>query len=533
LQFSPDQQAGVVNYVNSFQKPEKLAAAAQKRFGLAAESAKSLSETALESDYMSHSRRAMEKLLPYLENGDSYAEARKQVYPESFKGGVPVDSLAPAEKSLLALRNPAVERSLTELRKVVNAILRQYGKPAQVRIELARELKKSRKDREGIAQAMRDNEAARKKAAQRILEETGIAGPSRDDIRRVLLADECGWVCPYTSKSISMRSIIGHEPQFDFEHIIPFSRSLDDSFANLTLCEQQENRNVKRNRTPFEAYGGDPDRYQLILDRVSRFSGDRRRVAKKLERFKWDDKSLAEALERFSSRRLTDTAYATKLAAQYLGQLYGGIADGAGNQRVRVSSGGVTSYLRGLWKLNAILSDGPTGDGGWRPKERTDHRHHAIDAVVIALTSPAAIKRLSDAAERAPREGRRRFAALEGPWPDFVESVRNEVERIVVSHRVSRKVSGALHEETIYSPPIRRSDGTKERHVRKLLASFTKSELEAIVDSGVKQIVLQKLEELGGDLKRFKDERSLPHFTASDGRRIAIKKVRISKPIAT
>ncbi|MGH9359661.1 MAG: type II CRISPR RNA-guided endonuclease Cas9, partial [Terriglobia bacterium] len=469
LKFSPAERERVVSYIHSFQRPDKLAAAARKKFDLDAEAAELLAKMSLESDYTNLSRRAMEKLLPLLETGVTYGEARKQVYPESFEGGEPKPVLPPAEKALPALRNPAVERSLTELRKVVNAIVRQHGKPAEIHVELARELKKSRMDREGIAQAMRDNEKARKDAANRILDEAKIQNPSRDDIRRVLLADECKWICPYTGRSISMQSILGHEPQFDIEHIIPFSRSLDDSFANLTLCEQQENRDRKRNKTPYQAYSSDLERYERILERVSRFNGDRRRVARKLERFKMDDETLAAFLERFSARRLTDTAYATKLAARYLGQLYGGIS-ADGNLRVRVSSGGVTSYLRGLWKLNAILKDGLTTDGGWQPKERTDHRHHAIDAVVIALTDPGIVKRLSDAAERAPGEGRRKFAALEGPWPDFVDSVRAEIDRIVVSHRVSKKVSGALHEETLYSPPFPASNGKTgktERRVRK------------------------------------------------------------------
>ncbi|MGH9455203.1 MAG: type II CRISPR RNA-guided endonuclease Cas9, partial [Terriglobia bacterium] len=535
LNFSTAEREHVVNYVNGFQHPDKLALAAQKKWGLNDEAAEQLAKIGLESDYMNLSRRAMEKLLPLLEDGMTYAEACQQAYPESFEHGEPKPALPPADKALRALRNPGVERSLTELRKVMNAILRQYGKPAEIRVELARELKKSRMDREGIAKAMRDNEKARQDAARRILAETGIQNPSRDDIRRVLLADECKWECPYTGKSISMRGILGHEPQFDIEHIIPFSRSLDDSFANLTLCEQQENRAVKLNKTPYQAYRGDPERYQQILDRVSRFNGDRRRVFRKLERFKMDDTKLEELLQKFSARRLTDTAYATKLAAEYLGLLYGGIGDAQGKLRVRVTSGGVTADLRGLWKLNAILQDGPTTGGGWQRKERTDHRHHAVDAVVIALTDQGTVQRLSDAAARASREGRRRFASMEGPWPDFVASVREEIDRVVVSHRVSRKVSGALHEETIYSPPIPQpgNNGKSERHVRKPLKAFTKSDLDAIADENVKRLVLQKLDELGGDLKKFSDEKNLPAFVTEKGLRIPIRKVRIRKAVST
>ncbi len=151
---------------------------------------------------------------------------------------------------------------------------------------------------------------------------------------------------------------------------------------------------------------------------------------------------------------MNDTAYATTLAKRYLGLLYGGEIDANGQRRVQASSGQPTAYFRNLWKLNAILSDGDTSHGGQFPKKRDDHRHHAVDAVVIGLTEPRTIKRLSDAAQRAPLEGRRRFGSLEAPWANFVDSVRAEIEKVVVSQRVSKKVSGALHEETIYSRPF-------------------------------------------------------------------------------
>ena len=85
-------------------------------------------------------------------------------------------------------------------------------------------------------------------------------------------------------------------------------------------------------------------------------------------------------------------------------------------------SGQTTAYFRSLWKLNSVLNDGPSSDGGRVAKSRADHRHHAVDAVVIGLTDAGMVKRLSDAAQRAPIAGRKRFAALEGPWPNFVDT---------------------------------------------------------------------------------------------------------------
>src|SRR5208337_3042445 len=132
--------------------------------------------------------------------------------------------------------------------------------------------------------------------------------------------------------------------------------------------------------------------------------------------------------------------------------LYGGLADAEHEQRVFAPSGQTTAYFRSLWKLNSILSDGPSTDGGRVAKSRGDHRHHAVDAVVIGLTDAGMAKRLSDAAQRAPLAGRKRFAALAFAWPNFVDTVPEAIGCIVVSHRVSKQVSGALHEETLCSP---------------------------------------------------------------------------------
>lgn len=196
--------------------------------------------------------------------------------------------------------------------------------------------------------------------------------------------------------------------------------------------------------------------------------------------------------------------------------------------------GGVTAQLRRSWNLNGILNDGQTKNGGETPKTRDDHRHHAVDAVAIALTSDSTIKQLSDAAQRASERGQRRFS-VPGPWPDFVDSVREQIEKIVVSHRVSRKVSGALHEETIYSPPFRRTNGKGKPesvvHVRKRLSAISKPEVEDIVDDAVRKVVQEKLAALGiaEPKKTFTNEGNLPSFSAKDGRSIPIKSIRIEK----
>lgn len=521
--------------VLSIEKEETLRRRAMNYWKLGEEHATKFASISLEPDYFNLSRKAIEKVLPLLETGTTYAEARRQLYHEKFEARPPLDSLPrvdgeEARQAVGEIRNPAVTRSLTELRKVVNAIVRQYGKPAEVRVELARDLKNPKKARQSISERMRENEKAREEAKEKILKEAGIPHPRRDDIRKALLWDECGGICPYTGKSIAFKDLFGDSPQFDIEHIIPSERSFDDSFKNLTLCEIHENRHVKGGSTPWETYHGDPERYEQILDRVKRFHSPSAHA--KLYRFQMTETEAAEFVNKFVERQLNDTRYASRLAAKYLAMLYGGLSDDTRTRRVHVTSGEATAQLRSAWKLNGILNDGPTRGGGEIRKTRDDHRHHAVDAVAIALTDDGMIQRLSHAAQAARDRGDRKLGSVEGPWPDFVDSVRKEISRVVVSHRVSKKVSGALHEETIYSRPFQRTDAKGKTieavHVRRKLSAITASELEAIVDDAVRRLVQEKLVALGaGNPKKvFSVEQNLPRFPSSG---VPIKSVRIEK----
>jgi len=530
LAMSEPERDQVVEYLNNFERSEKLADAARKKWNLG-EEADRFAAVTLEADYLAYSKLAMKKLLPTLEEGGSLQDAIFNAYGQNREKQEVLDALPPVDR-WREIRNPGVMRSLSELRKVVNAIVHQHGKPMEIRIELARDLRQTKAQRERAWKKNRGNQREREKAAKTILDEVGLARPSGEDIRKVLLAKECHFTCPYTGRAISMTALVGRESQFDIEHIIPFSRSLDNSFANLTLCYHEENRNVKRNQTPMEAYGSGSDRFQEILSQVKRFRSDFAR--EKLRKFQMTTMETAEALEKFTTRQLNDTRYATRLAGDYLSLLYGGRVDSNGKLRIRATAGQVTAFLRDEWKLNAILQDGSSSNGGASKKSRDDHRHHAVDAVVTALTDDGTIQSLSRAAERAPLERRRRFAAMPGPWPNFVSSVRTHIESIVVSHRPQKKVSGALHEETFYGVP-KGNGGGNVRHVRKPIGSLSVKEINDIVDSRVKEIVLAKMRELGTDdpASAFADPKNFPYFEASGGRQIPIKSARIRKKLAT
>ena len=519
----------VVEVMNCQENECSLAENIIAELKLKEKTALSLREVSLQSGYCNLSNRAIKKIMPLLEQGVSEATAVKEVYGEWTKKP-PLNILPPAFDYDDDLRNPVVVRALTELRKVVNAIVKEYGKPQVIRIELARDMKKSKKQREEAWKANRRREAERKKAAAAFFENTGREITVRDiQTLKVMLAEEANWRCPYTGTQISF-STLGN---FDIEHIIPFSRCFDDSYVNKTLCLAEENRNVKSGRTPFEAYSGNSESWSEIIERVKTFKCDRGIKQAKLQRFlmenpaEWDD---------FVSSQLNDTRYISKVAMDYLGLLYGGVIDGNSKRRVQAGRGGITAYLRNGLKLNSIL-----GDGG--RKERTDHRHHAIDAIAIAITDAQVFKMLSDASKRAAVERRRLFGSVAEPWEGFLEDVRLSINELVVSHRISHKKRGALHEETVYSKPIEAPDGKRYVHVRKKVSSLTPSDIKNIVDGGIITIINERLQELGFNpekiterdiQKAFGSEEGLPFINTIDKktghkRKIPIKKVRIRK----
>jgi CRISPR-associated endonuclease Csn1 len=521
---SESDKDAVVQDLLLFEKPSALAKRGAKVWGLTPERAAALGDCVLEPGFAAHSKAALAKLLPRMEEGTPYATARAEEFRGTSADGKVFDLLPPVEGEggLGQLRNPTVTRALTELRKLVNAVVRRYGKPAWIRLELARDLKRARKHRERMSKEMRAREKERDEARGSIEALPEGTRASRADIERVLLAKECGWVCPYTGKPFGMQDLIGRHPQVDVEHIWPVSRSLDDSFLNKTLCFVEENR-TKGNRTPFEAYGRSGERWEQIIDRVKRFWGDDSTRRIKLERF-----LATEIPEGFAERHLAETRKIGAASAEYLGRLYGGEIDAEHKRRVFVSAGGLTAHLRREWHLSGLLSD----DG---EKTRDDHRHHAVDALVVALTDPRAVQVLQKAAEEASALGRRLFAPVEEPWNGFVDEARRKVAEINVSYRQSRRYSGKLHAETNYSPPIRAEGGTTVRRIRKELAKLTEKDIPRIVDPKVRKAIEEQIAKLGlvgkGPAKQYTDfvDRNLHPFTVTKaGGKNWIHKVRLT-----
>ena len=504
---------------------------ATHEWGLDGEAARELAGTEAEQGLSRLSIRAINKLLPFMEAGTAFKTAEREIYGDRFAGEQERDRLLPVEDVLPLIPNPAVLRALTELRKVVNGIVREYGKPAQVRLELARDLKRSARDRQHLIDVIADNRKRRAKVVAAIQKETGISRePSGRDIEKGLLFEDLQ-ECTYCGKPIKFADLFSQSRLFDVDHIIPASRFPDNSYGNKVLACSGCNA-LKTNRTPFEAFGSDAERWSTFVARVSRKRKSGKFDAFVLGRDKRERLLMetVEQFEKFSARHLTDTRYITKLAARYLEQLYGGrdreVPEHDQRRRcIFASSGAVTFTLRKSWGLEALLPS--TAAVARAEKERTDHRHHAVDAMVIALSSQSAVQQLSAAAAVGDGriEGRVSSRTLQAPWPGFVDSLRALVENIRVSHRPNHRLNGGLHEETNYSAP-KRFQAKMYLHTRKPVHLLTAKQIGSnmIVDAAAQKAVEEKLKECG-DPKKF--ENDPPVLRTRSGKCVPIRRVRV------
>lgn len=511
----------------SIQNQEALERRLVKAWGLGGDEAKKLAGTPLESSRLALSRKALKRLLPLMEKGVPYSTARKEAYPDADKITATPGALPSVNRALPHLANPMVARTLTEMRKVVNAIIKAYGRPDLIRIELARDLKNSEDDRREIGKKNKEREADRKRASSALKDQHGIADPSRMDIEKWLLWEECNHHCPYTGRPIS-----GHQlfvtGEVQVEHIWPFSRTGHNGFHNKTLCFVSENQR-KGNRTPFEVYGSDSSAMDKILERVGAFQG--RLKAEKLRRF---EASEIPDFASFTDRELNDTRFISRAACGYLAGLYGGLFTPGGARHVEASKGGITAHLREILGLNHLLHElaadlDPTKRAKTReakPKPRDDHRHHAVDALVTALTAPAIVKELARLSEKGATQGRLLpKGELIEPWRGFLDEVGAKVRSILVSRRIRKKADGGFHDATFYGPAVFQ-DGKQYHAVRKDLAALSKSMVEAIVDPTIKALVIEKL---GGKEPKqvFAKAENLPHLPNRKGAPMPIKRVRI------
>jgi len=461
-------------------------------YGLDEDKIESIRKISLPQRYMSFSRKAIKKLLPLMEEGKRTDEALDAVYPDRNKeiDIAEVDKLPLPED----LRNPIVNRALFEVRKVVNATVREYGKPEKIKIEMARDVRGNARERRELHFKMLENERRNDEVRKRLIE-MGVLKPKRDDVIKYKLWEECGHICPYTGKHISQVALFGENPEFQVEHILPYSKSLDDSFMNKTLCCVKENR-LKGVRIPYEYYSGDPEKFEELKQRVNRTA-----MPYWKKRKFWQKEINTDEI---ISRELNDTRYICREVVKYLKKVC---------KDVSGTRGKVTSELVYQWGFI---------------KDRDDHRHHAIDAAVVAVTKNKHLRQLGES--KYSKKG----LAFAPPWQHFREELAEKVKHINVSHRVSRKVSGALHEETAYGPTGRLDEKGQDIYVyRKRLEDLTGPMVSKIVDPVVRQIITDRLKEHNinpdKDKKIPKEVWNEPLYMKNkkSKKKVPIKKVRI------
>lgn len=515
-----EQQQDVVERLIEEKDYGKLTQWLRDEFGLSVEAAEAVASARLPQGTGHLSKAAIEQLLPLMEEqGIPYADAVPAAglgHHSDLRGDGSAERLpyygAVLERDVVGGRkdgrsdverygrigNPTVHIALGQVQRLFNAIADRYGKPDEVVVELARDLKQTRAERERDQRQNRDNRE-RNERLRELAARAGFPEPSALDMRKLRLWDEQGpahaRLCPFTGTPLSVERVLSDETEI--EHILPYSRTLDDSMANTVVAMRDANREKGR-RTPHEAWGHDPTRYGQILARAEQLPANKRR------RFQADAMQQFKDRGGFLERQLNETRYLSRSVKRYL-------ETAVEPNRIWVTPGRLTAMLRVAWGLNSLLSEA-------EQKERSDHRHHLIDAVVVGMTSRSLLNRISrDSARDVDDLGQRVAKSIAAPWETFRLDVKSLVDRTIVRHRPDHfqpkpgSTTGSLHNETAYGP-IFGADGNLRRDQRgnvllvetKPVEALDKKKLATVRDSALRerlQSIWEQVEEASGEGK--------------------------------
>ena len=468
------------------------------------------------------------------------------------------------------VRNPMAMRSIFRLRKLVNRLLEE-GKidlDTEVHIEFARELNDANK-RRAIAKFAKDNQKKNDEARKKIIDRMGEDYDVKDDdIKKYILWEEQGHICLYTGRQIAISDFIGNSQNFDIEHTIPRSADGDSTRMNLTLCDSRFNREIKKTKLPSELPNHDEimarindwrEKYESLDRQIRKLRGKSKGATTKklkddiiynrhlleLQRDYWRGKYLRFTMESvpegYSRRQGTDIGVISKYARLYLKSLF---------KHVYTVNGIATSDFRKIWGIQKVYSK----------KERVNHVHHCIDAIVIACIGLDEYNKLG--AYYHDEENHKWYgmskAYFKKPWSTFVEDLKNVQDEILVYHytpdnmpkqgrrkilldvevdgiKKKKKVlckgdaaRGLLHSDTYYGAI--ENDGVVKYVKRINLASMKVTDVKNIVDDAVRGIVEAAIREKG-----FK-EAMAGTIWMNEEKQIPIKKVRcytsIKNPIS-
>lgn len=318
-----------------------------------------------------------QKINPIMERGHRYDEAMKMVGYDhsSLKKSDMIGIMPPIDDAVKGigqyLTNPVVKHTLVQMRRLINAITREYGAPTHYSIELARELKKNFKDRQEIKDQQLDNQAYNTSLKVEMLEKypdvfnsfasiSGKGGQGDNLIRYKLFKEQNG-VSPYTNRPIDERKLFDKN-YYQIDHIAPYSRSFNDSFVNKVLVETEENQN-KGSRLPLEYLGTN----RKYLDEYLRTH----RVDVKKRSLLLSKEISNDFLNKDSSDNSYIAVLATKLIEYYM------LPEGI---HCRTTSGAITDKLRTLWglsgKTHSYIS---SWENGYQAKFPSKYLYQSVD----------------------------------------------------------------------------------------------------------------------------------------------------------
>ncbi|WP_416826361.1 type II CRISPR RNA-guided endonuclease Cas9 [Helicobacter ganmani] len=445
--FSREELDSIAMDIALIKSKENLAKKLQNYSALSKEQVEALSNLNF-AKHIDLSFKALDKILPFMREGLRYDEAVKKAgLQEHRKHKQKGEFLIPLKDYEPYLANPVVARALSEYRKVLNALLRKYGNVHKIHLEFTREAGKNYDERKKIEKEQREHFEANQKAIQQC-EILGLP-INGANILKMKLWIEQKELCVYSDRKITREHLLDSKV-LEVDHIYPYSRSFDDSYMNKVLVFAKENQN-KLNKTPFEAFGNDKEKWDRILSLSANLPKQKQR--------RISNKDFKDKEGGFLTRNLKDTGYIARLASQWskdclkfenLSENEVTIAGEKGSSvHIEVVSGQLTSMLRHYWGL---------GD-----KDRNNHLHHAVDAVILAYTNNAMIEAFANF-KKTQEQNKRKFYAKQiaeseykakkaffEPCKDFRSKVLEKIESIFVSKPPRKRARGALHEETFYS----------------------------------------------------------------------------------
>ncbi|PUZ24666.1 CRISPR-associated endonuclease Csn1 [Chitinophaga costaii] len=546
---------------NSPSGNKKLQDLLQAKFGFTNAHGQILANVSLETDYGSLSAKAIRKIFTHIKENHYSAACALAGYnhssylsKEENEQRILKDRLTILPKN--SLRNPVVEKILNQLINLLNTIFDDpyLGKPDEIRIELARELKKNVQERQRLNTEITKNNTEHERITKILIKEDNIKNPTRNDIIRYKLYQELkhnGYKTLYSNTYIPREELFGKN--FDIEHIIPQSILFDDSFSNKTLCVRKENID-KADRTAMDFIGPyfGEDKVQEYINRVEmlhqiNLKNPEEGIGK--GKYKKLLMKASEIGQGFIERDLRDTQYIAKKARQMLLEV---------TRTVVATTGSITKRLREDWGLVNVMQelnmdkyrqqglteliekkDGSTKERITDWTKRNDHRHHAMDALTIAFTKHSHIQYLNNlnARKSDDKKGKEIFGIEQKetekvkddtgqtqrrfklPMPDFRQAAKHHLEHLLISFKAKNKVftknknkyktkngeqvkleltpRGQLHKETIYGR-IKKY----VTHEEKVSSKFNAQLIQTVANSKYRYALLKRLEENGNDPKK-------------------------------